>query len=99
MKLDDSSKIMIEVHEKLAMSNLVSPLEKFESLMKNPDVERLWTEKELASKIKMKFAPVVSADVERSFSMTKKVLATDRASFTEENLRLHYIIEYNSFLM
>ena len=38
-----------------------------------------------------KFAPVQSCDVERSFSVYKKILANDRTSFTPENFEMYLI--------
>lgn len=56
-------------------------------------LERLTTERDLSFRLKMKYAPVVSVDIERSFSLTKKILTADR---TNENLSIHYIIAFNS---
>ncbi len=38
-----------------------------------------------------RYAPLVSAEVERSFSMYKAVLRDNRHSFTFENLRQHIV--------
>ena len=39
----------------------------------------------------MKFAPMNSCDVERSFSVYKNVLATNRTNFTPENLEMYLV--------
>lgn len=44
-----------------------------------------------------KYAPVVSCDVERSFSQYKQILQDCRRSFVFENLRKHLIIYCNKF--
>uniref|UniRef100_A0A8D8R275 DUF659 domain-containing protein n=1 Tax=Cacopsylla melanoneura TaxID=428564 RepID=A0A8D8R275_9HEMI len=46
--------------------------------------------------IVMKFAPVTSADVERSFSKMKYVLSDRRQSFTMENFAYHVMLFYNN---
>lgn len=45
------------------------------------------------------YAPIVSVDVERSFSYLKNILSDKRHSFTENNLEKHIIISYNSTLL
>lgn len=42
-----------------------------------------------------KYAPVVSAEVERSFSMYNNVLADNRQSFSFQNLRMYTVIYCN----
>lgn len=42
-----------------------------------------------------KYAPIQSCDVERSFSIYKKVLADDRTNFTPENLEMYLICHCN----
>jgi len=42
-----------------------------------------------------KFAPITSADIERSFSMYKTLLSNNRRSFHFENLYKHLIIQCN----
>jgi hypothetical protein len=39
----------------------------------------------------MKFAPMVSCDVERSFSVYKQILSDKRICFTPENLEMYFI--------
>ncbi len=43
---------------------------------------------------RLKYAPVVSVDVERSFSMHKSVLTEQRTRFTEENLEKTCVVQY-----
>lgn len=43
----------------------------------------------------MKYAPITSVDVERSFSMYKNILAPNRMSFNESNLAKYMVV--NSF--
>jgi hypothetical protein len=43
-----------------------------------------------------KYAPVVSAEVERSFSIYKTFLANNRRSFIFDNIRKHMIIQFNN---
>lgn len=43
----------------------------------------------------MKYAPVTSADVERSFSKLKYLLSDRRINFTTQNLAAHLILFYN----
>ena len=44
----------------------------------------------------MKFFPITSCDVERSFSDYKSILTEKRTSFTPENLEMHVICYYES---
>lgn len=99
MRIENAWAIIKKVGEVLDQASCRKPSEKFSSsIKKNPDLESIFAKNELNFRLQMKFAPVVSADVERSFSITKKILAHDRCSFTESNLKMHYIIAYNSFL-
>ena len=43
----------------------------------------------------MKYAPITSVDVERSFTMYKNILAPNRMSFDESNLTKYMVV--NSF--
>ncbi|VVC36118.1 Ribonuclease H-like domain,Domain of unknown function DUF659, partial [Cinara cedri] len=44
-----------------------------------------------------KFAPITSADVERSFSLYKNILAPNRRSFKFENLKKSLIVQCNNY--
>ena len=54
----------------------------------DPEVARLY---EL-----VRFAPLVSCDVERSFSMFKNVLSDNRKKFTVENLEKFLVVHCNA---
>jgi hypothetical protein len=43
-----------------------------------------------------KYAPLTSFDVERSFSMYKKILSDNRRSFSFENLKMHVVVHCNA---
>ena len=49
-----------------------------------------------ADMARFRFAPLVSVDVERSFSMFKNVLRDNRRSFLVENLKQHLVIMFYS---
>lgn len=99
MKLSEAFTILRNVGDQLEEATSDQHSKKFElSLNKNPDLEKLCTNSDLTFRIKTKFAPVVTADVERSFSLTKKILAYDRCNFKEENLKMYYVIAYKKFL-
>ena len=55
-----------------------------QSLAKNPDVEDVATNKDLNYSLKTKYAPLVSVDMERSFSTYKYLLSDRRSSLTEK---------------
>lgn len=44
-----------------------------------------------------KFAPIVSAEVERSFSEYKAILHDNQRSFELDNLGMHVVIHFNDF--
>lgn len=44
-----------------------------------------------------KYVPIVSADVERSFSKLKKLLSRDRLSLSTTNIEKYIIVQYNKF--
>lgn len=41
------------------------------------------------------YAPITSVDVERSFSIYKNLLSSNRRRFTFENIRKHLIVQCN----
>lgn len=69
-----------------------------QSLAKNPDVEDVATNKDLNYRLLTKYAPLVSVDVERSFSTYKYLLSDRRCSLSEKNIEILNIICFNSFL-
>lgn len=100
MRIEDAWNIIRDVADKLQKAKISAPYQKFESsLKKNTDLEQLMTRAssgdDIDFRIQMQYAPTVSSDIERSFSVTKRVLAPERCSFTTENLVKHYIIAYN----
>jgi len=73
-----------------AMSDVVSlNMEKIGKYEEFADMSPL----ELAS---FKYAPLVSCDIERSFSLYNVLLSQNRRSFIFENIRMHLIICYNN---
>lgn len=99
LRLSESAIIMKSVADQLERSKMVleAPFIKFDkSIERNPDLEELMMCTDLAFKIKTKFAPVTSCDVERSFSITKKVLREDRCSFSKENQVMYYVLACNA---
>ena len=43
-----------------------------------------------------RYAPIINANIERSFSSYSDVLSDKRHNFIEENLRNHLIVYYNN---
>ena len=71
-----------------------------DSLAKNPDIQRVVTGDGLLleEKIFLKFSPLVSVDVERSFSAYKHFMSDRRLNFEFKNVEMCNVIQYNSFL-
>jgi hypothetical protein len=76
------------------------PLEKLEkSLNKNPDFLKFTNpDNDHDFKIQIKFAPLLSVDVERSFSNYKSILTDRRHNLTEDIIEHFNVINYNEFL-
>jgi len=69
------------------------------SLRKNPDLENFTGDgKEYEFKWKTSYAPLVTVDVERSFSQYKDILADKRHSMTHKTIQHFNIIKFNKFL-
>jgi len=74
------------------------------SLLKNPDIiyvsESLiyMNDGDLEFNIRTKFAPLVSVDAERTFSIYKAMLVSNRENFTFANIKMIMILKENSFL-
>ncbi len=68
------------------------------SLSKNPDLIKFTQNSELTHRMNTQCAPLVSVDVERSFSMYKNILSDKRRSLSEEKLTQLNILYYNKFL-
>ena len=69
-----------------------------ESLRKNPDLISWTSTKNLSEKIERQYCPLVSVEVERSFSKYKNLLSPKRQNLTEENIKHLMLIHCNQFL-
>ena len=73
--------------------------EKLESsLARNPDLFHVMEKSDLEFRVRTKFAPLVSVDVERSFSIYRNILASNRLNFTFPYVEMVCISSYNGFL-
>ena len=69
------------------------------SLSKNPDLLKFTSEDNLIDhRIKTVFAPLVSVDVERSFSTYKTILSDKRYNLLNSNIEKMLVIQFNYFL-
>lgn len=68
------------------------------SLENNPDAVKFATDQNPQFRLATLYAPLVSVDVERSFSQYKLMLSDRRRNFTFENVEMMCIVEYNKFL-
>ena len=68
------------------------------SLQKNPDIEEFVTSVELPFRVNTRFAPLVSVDVERSFSIYKDILSPNRNRLTFKNVEMLNVLKYSSFM-
>jgi len=96
LKLTEQFNILNEVADRLSGT----ALDKFnKSLSKNPDLKEIQNiDTPFQSLLELKYAPLVSVSVERSFSMYKSLLRDNRMSFTEENIEKMLIVNFNKFL-
>jgi hypothetical protein len=60
-------------------------------------IEGLPEELSIQDFIYFKYAPITSVDVERSFSIYKNLLSSNRRSFEFENLKKSFIVQCNNF--
>ncbi|RWS21713.1 uncharacterized protein B4U80_07221 [Leptotrombidium deliense] len=68
------------------------------SLSRNPDLNKfLSTDLPFEEQFKRKYAPLVSVEVERSFSVYKSFFRDNRSRFTHESIEHNMVISYNSF--
>jgi hypothetical protein len=83
---------MIKEVEKLLSG---PPLEKLkDSLKKNPDLEKFTSERNTFDfKFRTPFAPLVSVDVEHSFSTTKSILS-DKLHMKVKTFKKYSVIRY-----
>ena len=73
--------------------------EKLESsLARNPDLLRVMEESDIVFRVRTKFAPLVSVDVERSFSIYRNILFSNTLNFTFPCVEMVCISSYNGFL-
>lgn len=68
------------------------------SLAMNPDFTNIFNFNTLEEKKKYSHAPLVSVDVERSFSRLKTIFTSLRESFTEINFRNYAVANYNAHI-
>jgi hypothetical protein len=93
-------KEQIEILDSVKSRLKGKPLEKLKkSLNKNPDILKFTNpDNDHDFKMQIKFALLVSVDVERSFSIYKSILTDRRHNLTEENIEHFNVINYNKFL-
>ncbi len=65
-------------------------------LQKNKDLKPFCENSDFEFRSNTEFAPLVSVEVERSFSQYNNILTDKRHRFTEENIKMQIIIQYNS---
>lgn len=77
-----------------------TPFEKklLSSLEKNPDLISYTGQFEVDTRILREYSPLVSVEVERSFSKYKAFLRPNRQRLTAENIRKFMIVNYNNFI-
>jgi len=96
LRLKEQVEILHSVKSKLK-GNLLEKLKS--SLNKNPDFLKFTnSDNDYGFKMQIKYAPLVSVDVERSFSIYKSILTDRRHNLTEENIEHFNIVNYNKFL-
>lgn len=94
MTVPDQMAILKSVQDKLSDGDLAK-LERV--LAKNPDLN-FFDELPADKKILCEYIPLVSVEVERSFSMYTYILSDNRQSFTESNLAKLNVIQFNNFI-
>jgi hypothetical protein len=95
MKLTDQMALLEETKLKLsgfAKEKLVK------ILMKNRDLKKFCDNQDFEHRSKTEYVPLVSVDVERSFSQYKNILTDNRQRLLPDNLKMNIIIQFNSFL-
>ncbi len=66
---------------------------------KNPDLYDITSlDNKFEYKLQTMYAPLVSVDVERTFSKYKSILRDNRKSLTNEHIEMLNIVNFNSFL-
>lgn len=98
LSIEDQLNVLNTVKTKLGEGIYLEKLNN--CLLKNPDFHDFTSKNaNVDIRIKRKFAPLVSVDVERSFSVYKNILRDNRHSFKPETLTKLLCINYNSFLI
>lgn len=93
----DQFDILIKVEHRIKGTAYVTKFEK--SLLKNPDLFKfIFGYINLAQKLNREYCPLVSVEVERSFSQYKAFYRSNRNCLTEENIKHMMVIYCNSFL-
>jgi hypothetical protein len=96
LKLSKQLEILGAVKDQL-QGNCLVKLEK--SLRKNPDLKKfIKDDNDYEFRCNIKFAPLVSVDVERSFSKYKEILSDKRQNMTKATVEHLNIICFNNFL-
>jgi len=67
-----------------------------QSLRKNPDLDKFLNITDVTFAVNTQYAPLVSVEVERSFSLYKMILTDKRHCFTKENIERMIIIQFNN---
>jgi hypothetical protein len=95
LKMNSQLDLINEVKAKLS-GFAKEKLEK--SLFKNPDFKKFTENADFDHRLKNSYAPLVSVEVERSFSRYKNLLTDKRQRFLPEKLKINIIIQFNQFL-
>ena len=93
MKKDDQYTLLNEAKAKLTGFTLEK------SLQKNPELVEFATNRDIEHRWRTKFAPLVSVEVERSFSQYKSILSHRRHSLTDSNIEILNVIQFNNFFV
>jgi hypothetical protein len=95
LKVTKQMEILKSVEQKLS-GNSLEKLRK--SLTKNPDLKKLTENTDYDLNLKTRYAPLVSVEVERSFSKYKGILSDKRHNMTLKTIEHMNIICFNAFL-
>ena len=68
------------------------------SLAKNPDIKTVMEHRCLEFRVKTVFAPLVSVDCERSFSLYKAIFSDRRRNLKVDSIEMYEIVQYNAFM-
>lgn len=94
MSIEDQLNILSNVESKVSGVDK----SKLESVLsKNPDLY-FFQNMTLEHKLKSKYVPLTSVDVERSFSIYKYILSDRRHSLTDSHIEMLNVIQFNNFI-